>query len=142
MTTVAVILIVVGVGLVVVDLFFHTEALAFAGWGVAAAGAAVGLPGEGLWNILEWCFAMLVGCALHWLVVRRVVAGVMTPDRFHAGSAGLEGKRGRVRLVEEQWFVEVGGDLWPLEDAGGFEDGRDVVVESVDGELRLRAAGN
>lgn len=102
--------------LILVDVFFQSDAATHVGYILAATAAATWLPIPPLWRLVVGLLAWGGFVYLHYSLWRDLMANVanrfIAPTRYRGGVAGLVGQTGEIKQIESKAMLQLHGDLW------------------------------
>ena len=135
-------LLVLGVILMILDIFVGTDLLSHVAYIIFSFVIARNMPYHFMYKILIGLVAWFVIIGCHYLFFKRFVQEavnrIIAPDKYREGAEGLVNKTGEVKEVEEKKMVMIEGDLWPVESAQELKAGQKVIVANVkDGILTV-----
>ena len=137
------IIIVTAIILIVVDFFIPSDFPTFVAYVLIAFLVSWNLEVPFLYKILialiSW-FALVFFHFTIWKnVVQKIVNHYLAPTKHVDGPERLVGATGKLRYVENSWFIHIDGDLWPCEIMSDMLEGREVQVkEFKDGIIKIK----
>ena len=104
--------------LFVLDIFFMTEVLSWAGVLSLSAWLTWRIDVPFKWMILVFIASFIGFAFLYWFcfrntvgtIVRRILQGKSPKESLYA----LEGAKGRIKCISNKMFLDVEGELWPV----------------------------
>jgi len=137
------IVIVTAIILIVVDFFIPSDFPTFIAYVLIAFLVSWNLDVPFLYQILialiSW-FALVIFHFTIWKnVVQKIVNQYLAPTKHIDGPERLVGATGKLRYVENSWFIQIDGDLWPCEVMNDMLEGRAVEVKGFqDGIIKIK----
>jgi membrane protein implicated in regulation of membrane protease activity len=129
------ILIIVGIILILVDIFFASDFPTIAAIIIFAFVIVMQIPVHFMYRIL---FGILISGALvlvHYFIWKRVVLAFVNrfvaPTKMKDSIEGLVGKKGVWKTVEGKQFVQIADELHPFVSDQAFTEGGTVIVKKI-----------
>ena len=128
---------------VILDFFVATDILSHIAYIILAYLIASNVQLHFMYQIIIGLCCWFVIVAAHYLFfrkfVQRLINRKIAPDKYRSGTDGLVGTTGQIKEIEQQKMVMLEGDLWPIDNPEGFQEGQDVeVIEVKDGILTIK----
>ena len=129
-------LILFGIILMLVDIFFHTDIPTFIAYLIFSIVFFINIPLHVLVRIILtiiFFFALLLFHYFLWKkTIQVVIDKFFAKDMYKAGFAGLVGKKGEVKVVEGKKLACIQGDLYKFRDEVPLEEGEGFIVKETD----------
>jgi membrane protein implicated in regulation of membrane protease activity len=137
------IVIVTAIILIVVDFFIPSDFPTFIAYVLIAFLVSWNLEVPFLYKILialiSWFALVIFHFAIWKNVVQKIVNQYLAPTKHVDGPERLVGGTGKLRYVENSWFIQIDGDLWPCEIMSDMLEGREVQVKAFqDGIIKIK----
>lgn len=137
------IIILTAVILIIVDFFIPSDLPTFIAYALLAFLVAWNVDVPFLYKILICLVSWFVLVAFHFtiwkIVVQKIVNQFIAPTKHQDGPARLIGATGKLRFIENQWFIQIDGDIWPCETASEMLEGKPVqVTDFQDGIIKIK----
>lgn len=137
------IIIVTAIILIVVDFFIPSDLPTFIAYVLIAFLVSWNLEVPFLYKILialiSWFILVIFHFTIWKNVIQKVVNQYLAPTKHVDGPERLVGATGKLRFVEESWFVQIDGDLWPCEQIPDMTEGKNVEIKKFqDGIIKIK----
>ena len=128
--------------LIVLDFFVATDILTHIAYIILAYIIASYVQLHFMYQILIGIGCWFVIVTAHYLLFRKFIQQVINrkiaPDKYRSGTDGFVGMTGQIKEVEQKKMIMLEGDLWPIDNPEGLQQGQAVkVVEVRDGILTV-----
>lgn len=126
------IIILTAVILIIVDFFIPSDLPTFIAYALLAFLVSWNVDVPFLYKILICLVSWFVLVAFHFTiwknVVQKIVNHYIAPTKHLDGPKRLIGATGKLRFIEDQWFVQIDGDIWPCDTISEMLEGKQVQV--------------
>ena len=129
--------------LIILDFFIATDILTHIAYIILAYLVASNVQLHFMYQIIIGLGCWFVIVTAHYLFfrkfVQRLINRKIAPDKYRSCTDGLVGMTGQIKEIEQQKMIILEGDLWPIDNPEGFQQGQNVeVVEVKDGILTIK----
>lgn len=137
------IIILTAVILIIVDFFIPSDLPTFIAYALLAFLVSWNVDVPFLYKILICLVSWFVLVAFHFTiwknVVQKIVNHYIAPTKHLDGPKRLIGATGKLRFIEDQWFVQIDGDIWPCDKISEMLEGKQVqVTDFQDGIIKIK----
>lgn len=137
------IIILIAVILVIVDFFIPSDLPTFIAYALLAFLFSWNVDVPFLYKVIICLISWFVLVAFHFTIWKNVVQTIVNqfiaPTKHQDGPGRLIGATGKLRFIEDQWFVQIEGDIWPCEPVSEMVEGKPVrVIDFQNGTIKIK----